>query len=150
MCFVWCLFAMFRFGSVIIEKLGVKLTSMGCDGSSVLQGAWASVTTQMKDNVAPFMIGMHCFAHWTNLIVLVLSKFNLVAHFETLFQVSYVFFSHPPKTFGIPKVVWCAHNQRKKIVEKCEDKMDQHVVSSETCDGAILSFDYKDAWWCIM
>jgi hypothetical protein len=33
------LVAMFKFGGLTIEKLGVKLTSMGCDGSTVFQGA---------------------------------------------------------------------------------------------------------------
>jgi hypothetical protein len=33
------LVAMLRFGGLSIEKLGAKLTSMGCDGSSVFQGA---------------------------------------------------------------------------------------------------------------
>jgi hypothetical protein len=58
---------------------------MGCDGSNIFQGAWADVTTQMKDNVAPFMIGMHCFAYWTNLVVLLLSKLNLVVRSKALF-----------------------------------------------------------------
>jgi hypothetical protein len=36
---------------------------MGCNGSNVFQGAKASVIAQMKENVAIFMMGIHCFAH---------------------------------------------------------------------------------------
>jgi hypothetical protein len=55
--------AMFKFGGFIIKELGAKFTSMGCDGNINFQGARADVTTQMKDNVAPFMISMHCFTY---------------------------------------------------------------------------------------
>jgi hypothetical protein len=55
--------AMLTFGGVIVKELGAKFTSMGCDGSNLFQGARANVTTQMKDNVVPFMIGMHCFTY---------------------------------------------------------------------------------------
>jgi hypothetical protein len=126
---------MFRFGGVTIEKLGVKLTSMGCDGSSVLQGAWASVTTQMKDNVAPFMLGMHCFAHWTNLVVLVLSKFNLVAHLETLFQVLYAFFFHPPKN------IW-----NSKSCLMCSQLKKKNCWKMWRQDGSTCCF-WWNMWW---
>ncbi len=55
--------AMLKFGGFTIKELGAKFTSMGCDGSIIFQGAQADVTTQMKDNVAPFMIGMNCFTY---------------------------------------------------------------------------------------
>jgi hypothetical protein len=57
------------------------------------------VTTQMKYNVAPFMIGVHYFVHWTNLVVLVLSKLNLVVLLKALLQALYGFFPHSPKKF---------------------------------------------------
>ncbi len=63
---------------------------MGCNGNNVSRRKNSSVTTQMKDNVVPFMIGVHCFAHKTNLTMLVLSKLNLVL---------WVFFTHTPKKF---------------------------------------------------
>jgi hypothetical protein len=55
---------------------------MGCNGNSVSRRKNSSVTTQMKDNVVPFMIGVHCFAHKTNLTMLVLSKLSLVLCLE--------------------------------------------------------------------
>jgi hypothetical protein len=54
---------MVTFKGLSVKQLGVELISMGCNGSSVFQGARASVTTQMKENVAPFLMGVHYFAH---------------------------------------------------------------------------------------
>jgi len=36
---------------------------MGCDGSSVFQGARVGVITQMKEIMVSFLMGIHCFAH---------------------------------------------------------------------------------------
>jgi hypothetical protein len=55
--------AMVTFRGLITKQLGAKLISMGCNGSNVFQGARISVNKQMKENVAPFFIGVHCFAH---------------------------------------------------------------------------------------
>jgi hypothetical protein len=55
--------AMVTFRGLSVKQLRAKLISMGCNGNSVFQGARASVTTQMKENVAPFLMGVHCFAH---------------------------------------------------------------------------------------
>jgi hypothetical protein len=91
--------AMVTFWGLNVKQLGAKLISMGCKGNSVFQGAKASLTTQMKKNVAPFMMGIHCFIHQINLDVLVLSKLRLVVQLEALLQVLYGFFSHSPKKF---------------------------------------------------
>jgi hypothetical protein len=55
--------AMLRFGSLNVKELDAKFTSMGYDGNIIFHGARVDVTTQMKYNVAPFMIGMHCFTY---------------------------------------------------------------------------------------
>jgi len=49
---------------------------MGCDGNNVFQGAIIGLITQMKENVAPFKMGILCFVHLINLVVLVLSKLD--------------------------------------------------------------------------
>jgi hypothetical protein len=51
-----------------------------CDGNNAFQGSKISVTTQMKELMVPFVIGMHCFVHQTNLAMLILSKLSLVVH----------------------------------------------------------------------
>jgi hypothetical protein len=63
---------------VSVEVLGTKLISIGADGNNVFQGSRIGVTIQMKETTAPFLMGVHCFAHRTNLDVLVFSKLNLV------------------------------------------------------------------------
>ncbi len=81
------------------KDLGSKLISMGCDDNSIFQDAIISVTTKMKKMVVPFMIEIHCFVQQTNLVMLVLSKLNLVAWLEVLLQAIYVFFFHSFKKF---------------------------------------------------
>jgi hypothetical protein len=55
--------AMVTFGGLNVEQLGTKLISMGCDGNNVFQVVRAGVTMQMKENVAPFLMGIHSFVH---------------------------------------------------------------------------------------
>ena len=52
---------------------------------------------QLKDNHAPFLYGMHCMSHMTNLTVQSLSQVPLVMRIEELLQSLYSFFSHSPK-----------------------------------------------------
>jgi len=51
------------FGGLGVEKLVGKLVNIGCDGSNVFQGHQIGVTTQFRNKVAPFITGVHCFAH---------------------------------------------------------------------------------------
>jgi hypothetical protein len=51
------------FGGLSVKQLGTKFILMGCDGSSVFQGARVGVTTQMKEIMVSFLMGIHCFAH---------------------------------------------------------------------------------------
>jgi hypothetical protein len=55
--------AMVTFGGLSAKQLGAKFISMGCDGSSVFQGARVGVTAQMKENVVSFFMGIQCFVH---------------------------------------------------------------------------------------
>jgi len=57
------------------------------------------VTIQMKEIVAPFMIGIHYFVYQKHLAMLVLSNFSLVIELEMLLQAMYGFFSRSPKKF---------------------------------------------------
>ncbi len=53
-----------------VKQLRMKFISMGYDGNNVFDSARVGVTTQLKDNVVLFMMGMHYFAYWTNLVLL--------------------------------------------------------------------------------
>jgi len=58
------------------------------------------MTTQFKDKIVPFITGMHCFAHQTNLAVITLSNVLLMHQLEGILQSMYVFFSHSSKKFA--------------------------------------------------
>jgi len=78
-------------------EVAKRLVCFGADGVSVFQGSRNGVTTQMRQHMAPFMFGMHCMAHRTNLAVEPLSNLPLVAKVEELCQSMYAYFSHSPK-----------------------------------------------------
>jgi hypothetical protein len=62
--------AMVTFGGLNFKKLGAKFVSMGYEGNSVFQGVKVGVTTQMKENVALVLMGIHSFTHKRNFVVL--------------------------------------------------------------------------------
>jgi hypothetical protein len=64
---------------------------------SVFQGCRSGVTQQLKEHDAPFMLGMHCMAHRTNLAVEPLSNLPVVSKLETLCQELYTYFSMSAK-----------------------------------------------------
>jgi hypothetical protein len=76
---------MLDFCGLKVEELARKLVNIGCDGSNVFQGHRTSMTTQFKDKVVPYIFGMHCFAHQTNLAVISLSNVLLFV----IWKVSY-------------------------------------------------------------
>jgi hypothetical protein len=58
----------------------------------VFQGCQSIVTQQLKDQEAPFMLGVYCMAHRTNLVVEPLSNLPVVSKLETLRQALYSYF----------------------------------------------------------
>jgi hypothetical protein len=79
--------------------MGGKLVNVGCNGTSVFQGHRTNMTLQFKEKVTPFLNGVHCFAHETNLVMLTLSNLDLVCQLEGILQNMYAFFTHNPKKF---------------------------------------------------
>ncbi len=90
---------MLYFGGLGVEELTRKLASIGSDKSSIFQGHQTCMTTHIKDKVAPFITKMHCFAHWTNLVVITLSNVPLLHQLEGILQNIYVFYLHNLKKF---------------------------------------------------
>jgi hypothetical protein len=82
-----------------LEELARKLVNMGCNGSFVFQGHQIGVTMEFKEVVAPFMNGTLCFAHKTNLAMIILSNLPFVHQLEGVLQNLYVFFTHSLKKF---------------------------------------------------
>ena len=74
-----------------------RLVCFGADGVTLFQGSRNGVTVQMVKHMAPFLFGVHCMAHRTNLAVEPLSNLPIVAKLEALCQAMYSYFSHSPK-----------------------------------------------------
>ncbi len=57
------------------------------------------MTLQFKKNGAPFLNGVHYFAHKTNLTVITLCNLEFLHKLEAVLQNLYAFFVHNPKKF---------------------------------------------------
>jgi hypothetical protein len=112
--FQFMLKALETLAGVNVEVLGAKFTSIGIDGYTNFQGSRTSVTTQMKETMVPFFMGVHCFAHRTNLVMFMLSKLSLVAQLEALFQAMYAFFFHSPKRYLEFQKLWEVFMEKRK------------------------------------
>ncbi len=73
---------MAKYGELLVEKCGSWWVCISCDKKFVFQGNYIKVTFQLKSHVTPFLIGVHCMAHRTNLVVVMLSKLPLVSCIE--------------------------------------------------------------------
>jgi hypothetical protein len=51
------------------DVIAEKLLCFGADGAAVFQGARSGVTTQLTEKFAPYLMGVHCMSHRTNLAV---------------------------------------------------------------------------------
>ncbi len=71
-----------KYGGLTNSNMASKWICLGCDNDLVFQGIWSGVITQINEQIAPFLIGVHCVTHQTNLVVLVLSKLSLVMYIE--------------------------------------------------------------------
>jgi hypothetical protein len=89
--------AMEAYGGLPPSEIAGKLISFGADRVSMFQGVRTGVTVQLKDSHAPFVMGIHCMSHRTNLAVQTLLQVPLVAWIEDMLQSLYSFFSHSPK-----------------------------------------------------
>ncbi len=67
-----------EYGGLGLEKLVGKLINIKCNGNNVFYGHKSRMTLQFKEKVASFVIGVHYFAHKTNLVIITLSNVPLV------------------------------------------------------------------------
>jgi hypothetical protein len=63
----------------------------------VIWGHRTSIITQVKNNIVPYLIIVHCVVHQINLFINVLSKLSIVSHIERLLWALCAFFVHNPK-----------------------------------------------------
>ncbi len=73
-----------QLGGLIQEDSTKRLICFGANGASIFQGYRTNVTFQLKEKFALCMMGQHCMAHQTNIVVQVLSNLPMVAKLEDL------------------------------------------------------------------
>jgi hypothetical protein len=56
-------------GELSKEELSKKLFCFGVNEMNMFQGSKTKVTKQIKDFLAPFLMGVHCVIHCINLVV---------------------------------------------------------------------------------
>ncbi len=69
---------------LIEAKIKKKLVSIKVNGGSMFVGCRTSVSMQMKEKLAPYLVAVHCCAHCTNLAIQTLSSLSIVHHMEDL------------------------------------------------------------------
>jgi hypothetical protein len=77
----------------------------------------------------PYLSGVHCMAHRTNLAIAMLSSLKLVSKVESLLAKMYNYFAHSPNTtFGILQVGQNFGIQRKQAFEEHQNMTNIHVI----------------------
>jgi len=84
-------------GGVSEVMIPEKLLCFGADGVTTFQGLKSGVTTQIKENYAPFTTGVHCCAHRLNLAAQSLSSMLVMHSIEDVLRMTHAYFAHSPK-----------------------------------------------------
>jgi hypothetical protein len=84
-------------GGLTMEEINNKLISFGFNGVVVFTCVHNGVITQITKKATPFMLDVHCVAHWTYLIMQTLSMQPLMHKLEGFLQATYTYFSSSPK-----------------------------------------------------
>jgi hypothetical protein len=84
-------------GGLSERQIAEKLVCFRTDGVPTFQGSRNGVTVQLQKSKAPYLFGVHCMAHRTNLAVEPLSNLPSVSKIESLCKNIHSYFSHLPK-----------------------------------------------------
>jgi hypothetical protein len=79
------------------QAIASKILCFRADGVAAFQGFKNGVTKQIKEDHAPFAMGMHYCAHHLQLCAKSLSQLDLMASIEALLLHSHSYFAHSPK-----------------------------------------------------
>jgi hypothetical protein len=89
--------ALLKGGELTRGDVTKKLLCFGANVVSIFQQGKTRVIKQIKETWAPFLMGVHCVAHRTNLAVHYLSKLTFIACIEAFMVNMYNYFNHSPK-----------------------------------------------------
>lgn len=84
-------------GGLKEKELVAQLVCFAANRVSTFQGLKFGVIIQIQRQYSPFVTGVHCMAHWTNLVVQTFSNLPLVFHIENLLCVSILISTTIPK-----------------------------------------------------
>jgi hypothetical protein len=82
-----------EYGGLIVDQINSKFIRCDSNGVAVFTCLQIGVATQFRSKSTPFLIPMHCMAHWINLIVRFFYVQPLVVKLEGLLQTTYIYFS---------------------------------------------------------
>jgi hypothetical protein len=74
------------YGGMINEQVFEHVMCLGVDGVFTFQGVRLGVTTLMRTQQTPFLIGIHFMAYRTNFVVQSLSSMPMVSKLKDLLQ----------------------------------------------------------------
>ena len=83
-----------------LQRLGEACVGATMDGASVLQGEKSGFIVRLQANVAPFMQGMHCAAHKTQLAATCLTEVKVVESFTHVMKTMNRFFNKGGKRWN--------------------------------------------------
>jgi hypothetical protein len=69
---------------LIKAEIKKKLVSIRINGGSMFVGCRTSLSVQMKEKLAPYLVEVHCCAHCTNLAIQTFFSLSMVHHLEDL------------------------------------------------------------------
>ncbi len=102
------------------------------------------ITFQLKEKYYPYMMGQYCMTHEMNLDVQLLSNLPMVVKLEDFLQSLYSYFlSSQKQHLEFIKLVNIMESKEDKIFVKCENSMDKHVGTFETCDGKVEDIGHR-------
>ena len=110
-------------GGLTREQIREKLLCFGADGAAVFHGVRGGVTVQLQQEFAPFLIGVHCSGHKTNLAMHVVSKTAIVSKGESLLSALHAYFSKSPKkSLEFSKLAEIMETKGLKILKHCKTR----------------------------
>ena len=108
-------------GAMSREDIRAKLLCFRVDGALVFQGTHNGVTSQLRKEFDPFLLGIHYCGHRLNLVVQSLVETQIVSGMEALLAALHAYFAKSPKkAFEFSKFAEVMETKDHKIFKHCK------------------------------
>lgn len=74
-----------------------KLLVFGANGAAIFQGCWNGIVKKLQEKFSPFILGIHCHAQETNLVIAALCNLPIVIELESPFMALNYYFIYSSK-----------------------------------------------------